>query len=103
MSGGDPLHNVWQRLAGIPTSRPPDFLTSSHPHFLTSLPIPLLAALTTSRKRTSRGLTSRTHPADARRIIRERRRQANFQLIVITHDEGFLQRLAAHDVLEYYW
>jgi DNA repair protein RAD50 len=24
-------------------------------------------------------------------------------LIVITHDEGFLQRLAAHDVLEYYW
>jgi DNA repair protein RAD50 len=37
------------------------------------------------------------------RIIRERRRQANFQLIVITHDEGFLQRLAAHDVLEYYW
>jgi DNA repair protein RAD50 len=43
-------------------------------------------------------------PADAScRIIRERRRQANFQLIVITHDEGFLQRLAAHDVLEYYW
>ncbi len=37
------------------------------------------------------------------RIIRERRRQANFQLIVITHDEGFLQRLAGHDVLEYYW
>jgi hypothetical protein len=37
------------------------------------------------------------------RIISERRRQANFQLIVITHDEGFLQRLAAHDVLEYYW
>ncbi|WVO14305.1 hypothetical protein L204_101937 [Cryptococcus depauperatus] len=36
-------------------------------------------------------------------IIRERRQQANFQLIVITHDEGFLQRLAAHDVLEYYW
>lgn len=41
--------------------------------------------------------------ADPRRIIRDRRRQANFQLIVITHDEGFLQRLAAHDVLEYYW
>lgn len=38
-----------------------------------------------------------------RRIIRDRRRQANFQLIVITHDEGFLNRLAAHDVLEYYW
>jgi hypothetical protein len=37
------------------------------------------------------------------RIIRDRRRQANFQLIVITHDEGFLNRLAAHDVLEYYW
>ncbi|GMK53777.1 hypothetical protein CspeluHIS016_0103630 [Cutaneotrichosporon spelunceum] len=36
-------------------------------------------------------------------IIRERRRQANFQLIVITHDEGFLQRLAAQDVLDYYW
>lgn len=36
-------------------------------------------------------------------IIRERRRQANFQLIVITHDEGFLQRLAAHDVVEHYW
>lgn len=36
-------------------------------------------------------------------IIRERRRQANFQLIVITHDEGFLQRLAQQDVVEYYW
>ncbi|BEJ06595.1 hypothetical protein CcaverHIS641_0311170 [Cutaneotrichosporon cavernicola] len=36
-------------------------------------------------------------------IIRERRRQTNFQLIVITHDEGFLQRLAAQDVLDYYW
>jgi DNA repair protein RAD50 len=36
-------------------------------------------------------------------IIRERRRQANFQLIVITHDEGFLQRLAAQDVLDHYW
>nr|XP_019013012.1 DNA repair protein RAD50 [Kwoniella pini CBS 10737]OCF51793.1 DNA repair protein RAD50 [Kwoniella pini CBS 10737] len=36
-------------------------------------------------------------------IIRERRRQANFQLIVITHDEGFLQRLAAYDVVDYYW
>lgn len=37
------------------------------------------------------------------RIIRERRQQANFQLIVITHDEGFLQRLAEQDVVEYYW
>ncbi|OCF37294.1 DNA repair protein RAD50 [Kwoniella heveanensis BCC8398] len=36
-------------------------------------------------------------------IIRERRKQANFQLIVITHDEGFLQRLAAQDVVDYYW
>ncbi|WVR06574.1 hypothetical protein IAU60_003606 [Kwoniella sp. DSM 27419] len=36
-------------------------------------------------------------------IIRERRKQANFQLIVITHDEGFLQRLAAQDVVEHYW
>ncbi|OWZ73899.1 hypothetical protein AYX14_00623 [Cryptococcus neoformans] len=36
-------------------------------------------------------------------IIRERRQQANFQLIVITHDEGFLQRLAEQDVVEYYW
>jgi DNA repair protein RAD50 len=41
--------------------------------------------------------------AHTARIIRERRRQSNFQLIVITHDEGFLQQLAAHDVLEYYW
>nr|XP_031864453.1 uncharacterized protein CI109_000367 [Kwoniella shandongensis]KAA5531525.1 hypothetical protein CI109_000367 [Kwoniella shandongensis] len=36
-------------------------------------------------------------------IIRERRRQSNFQLIVITHDEGFLQRLAAQDVVDFYW
>ncbi|OCF56822.1 DNA repair protein RAD50 [Kwoniella mangroviensis CBS 10435] len=36
-------------------------------------------------------------------IIRERRKQANFQLIVITHDEGFLQRLAAYDVVDFYW
>ncbi|WVQ84355.1 hypothetical protein IAT38_006507 [Cryptococcus sp. DSM 104549] len=36
-------------------------------------------------------------------IIRSRGKQANFQLIVITHDEGFLMRLAAHDVLEHYW
>ncbi|ODN93462.1 DNA repair protein RAD50 [Cryptococcus wingfieldii CBS 7118] len=36
-------------------------------------------------------------------IIRERRQQANFQLIVITHDENFLQTLAQQDVVEYYW
>jgi len=28
---------------------------------------------------------------------------SNFQLIVITHDEKFLQRLGQADVMEYYW
>ncbi|KZO97008.1 hypothetical protein CALVIDRAFT_480520, partial [Calocera viscosa TUFC12733] len=36
-------------------------------------------------------------------LINERRNVSNFQLIVITHDEKFLQRLATSDVMEYYW
>ncbi|KZT60115.1 hypothetical protein CALCODRAFT_466016 [Calocera cornea HHB12733] len=36
-------------------------------------------------------------------LINERRNSSNFQLIVITHDEKFLQRLATSDVMEYYW
>ncbi len=28
---------------------------------------------------------------------------SNFQLIVITHDEKFLQKLGEADVMEYYW
>ncbi|OAV99978.1 hypothetical protein PTTG_01420 [Puccinia triticina 1-1 BBBD Race 1] len=36
-------------------------------------------------------------------IIRERRDQANFQLVVITHDEDFLNRLGQADVLDKYW
>lgn len=36
-------------------------------------------------------------------IIDERRNHSNFQLIVITHDENFLQKLGQSDVSEYYW
>ncbi|EJT98707.1 hypothetical protein DACRYDRAFT_101755 [Dacryopinax primogenitus] len=36
-------------------------------------------------------------------LINERRNAANFQLIVITHDEKFLQKLASTDVMEFYW
>lgn len=36
-------------------------------------------------------------------IIDERRNHSNFQLIVITHDENFLERLGQSDVSEYYW
>jgi DNA repair protein RAD50 len=36
-------------------------------------------------------------------IIRERRKQANFQLIIITHDENFLRKLGEASVIDYYW
>lgn len=36
-------------------------------------------------------------------IIKERRAMSNFQLIVITHDEKFLEKLGQADVMEYYW
>ncbi|EGN97896.1 hypothetical protein SERLA73DRAFT_182676 [Serpula lacrymans var. lacrymans S7.3] len=36
-------------------------------------------------------------------IINERKNHANFQLIVITHDENFLRKLGQSDVMEYYW
>lgn len=36
-------------------------------------------------------------------IIKERRQQSNFQLIVITHDEEFLTALGASGALEKYW
>jgi hypothetical protein len=36
-------------------------------------------------------------------IIRERRSQANFQLIVITHDEDLLAELSKADVLDRFW
>ncbi|GAA5827048.1 hypothetical protein JCM3770_002453 [Rhodotorula araucariae] len=36
-------------------------------------------------------------------IIKERKHQANFQLIVITHDEGFLETLGGSGVLDKYW
>lgn len=36
-------------------------------------------------------------------IIKERRSQANFQLIVITHDEEFLTNLGTSGALEKYW
>lgn len=36
-------------------------------------------------------------------IIHERKGQANFQLILITHDEDFLQALNNMDVVERYW
>ena len=36
-------------------------------------------------------------------IINERRNHANFQLMIITHDENFLRKLGQNDVMEYYW
>ncbi|PVG02753.1 putative RAD50-DNA repair protein [Serendipita vermifera] len=36
-------------------------------------------------------------------IIRERRAQANFQLIIITHDENFLRKLGEAAVIDHYW
>ncbi|TBU46351.1 hypothetical protein BD309DRAFT_1078711 [Dichomitus squalens] len=36
-------------------------------------------------------------------IINERRDHANFQLVIITHDENFLRKLGQSNVMEYYW
>jgi DNA repair protein RAD50 len=36
-------------------------------------------------------------------IINERKNHANFQLIIITHDENFLRKLGQSDAMEYYW
>ncbi|KAI0822321.1 hypothetical protein BC628DRAFT_691139 [Trametes gibbosa] len=36
-------------------------------------------------------------------IINERRNHANFQLIIITHDENFLRKLGQSNVIENYW
>ncbi|KAG2155166.1 P-loop containing nucleoside triphosphate hydrolase protein [Suillus bovinus] len=36
-------------------------------------------------------------------IINERKNHANFQLIIITHDENFLRKLGQAEVMEYYW
>lgn len=36
-------------------------------------------------------------------LINERQRQNNFQLVVITHDEAFLQKLASNGTFDYYW
>ncbi|KAH8114569.1 AAA domain-containing protein [Phellopilus nigrolimitatus] len=36
-------------------------------------------------------------------IIHERKNHANFQLIIITHDENFLRKLGQANVMEYYW
>lgn len=36
-------------------------------------------------------------------IIKERKAQSNFQLIVITHDEDFLTNLGASGAIEKYW
>ncbi|KAI9509211.1 P-loop containing nucleoside triphosphate hydrolase protein [Russula earlei] len=36
-------------------------------------------------------------------IINERKNHANFQLIIITHDESFLRKLGQSNVMEYYW
>ena len=37
------------------------------------------------------------------RIIASRQAQRNFQLIVITHDEQFLQLLGRSQYADYYW
>ncbi|KAI8807345.1 P-loop containing nucleoside triphosphate hydrolase protein, partial [Cladochytrium replicatum] len=36
-------------------------------------------------------------------IIKMRRKQSNFQLIIITHDEDFLQRMGKSEWADYYW
>src|ERR1700722_8656676 len=36
-------------------------------------------------------------------IINERKNHSNFQLLIITHDENFLQKLGQSEVMEYYW
>ena len=36
-------------------------------------------------------------------IIEHRRAQANFQLVVITHDEEFVRSLGRSDVADYYF
>ena len=36
-------------------------------------------------------------------IIKLRRAQSNFQLIVITHDEGFLKAMNCSEFADYYW
>lgn len=36
-------------------------------------------------------------------IIKVRRQQSNFQLIVITHDEDFLSLLGKSEYADYYW
>ncbi|ORY00836.1 hypothetical protein K493DRAFT_323587 [Basidiobolus meristosporus CBS 931.73] len=36
-------------------------------------------------------------------IIKIRRQQSNFQLIVITHDEDFMQLLGKSEFADYYW
>ncbi|KAI9443279.1 hypothetical protein H4582DRAFT_1808403 [Lactarius indigo] len=36
-------------------------------------------------------------------IVNERKNHANFQLIIITHDENFLRKLGQSNVMEYYW
>ncbi|KAJ3349743.1 DNA repair protein rad50 [Allomyces javanicus] len=37
------------------------------------------------------------------RVIKSRRQQANFQLLVITHDEAFLEQLGRSGYADYYW
>lgn len=37
------------------------------------------------------------------RIVNDRRGQRNFQLLIITHDEEFLQELKYVESLEHYW
>lgn len=37
------------------------------------------------------------------RIIRTRQQQRNFQLVVITHDEEFVQNLGRADFVDYYF
>ena len=37
------------------------------------------------------------------RIIKIRRQQSNFQLIVITHDEEFMQALGRNEFCDHYW
>jgi len=37
------------------------------------------------------------------RLIKHRRKQSNFQLVVITHDESFVQQIGKSEFASYYY
>jgi len=37
------------------------------------------------------------------RLIKHRRKQSNFQLVIITHDESFVQQIGKSEFASYYY